>query len=776
MFLRVFSSFLLAVFFLTAPVMTVPATAEKATVPESAPQALRPQIRTEDSRLKKQIADELLQNKTLTKDRLKNFLFQKGRYNARVTPFAGGFEIQNSHQIIFIFKGNRFFSDYKIKKILKTHPEWLGKGFEEALVSYLQAAYHAEGFQALSIEQSSAVKAGQKWIYLSFNEGERVRIGGISLRGSFSKPQKYYVNYIKSHSSPLIRKGFFNKKDLEEGYKNLTVHLKKNGYLQSKIPSDRTVYKDDKVFVTVNLDEGPVSLVRSVSFKGYRAFPRSDLAALMKTRIFRPLKIQDLEEDLKALENFYRERGYLQMKILNKRNIVQKSEEGISYVDIPVEIEEGPQSRIASVSIRGGGKAKESFVRRVLRLKAGEPLLLRKVRAAQTRLSSLGLFSRVSVDFEEAEESHIIVSLAEKKPHAVRIGGGLSAERGLTARSYMEIARRNLFGNGRSLLGKAGGRLHFIEKSPVAEYELSGVYQEPLLFNWNIKGNAGLSHARNIFNYTKEKINGVKKNKARFFTEKNLGENLRAVWSLWNWETRREFCLFQPGCAANFQRIGSTGAEFSYDKRDNIFNPTEGFLVSLSGEYSAPFLGGSSDVQFSKISSQSQLHFPVLNKYTLALELRGGLLFSQKTIPVSRAFILGGQTSLRGYDGAVEGERLPSARELPVTSANEPLRLKNSRPVTRSQYGLLKIELRFPLLKSLKGLVFYDGGGVFLQSASRAAPKENGSARSLAALGHSAGLGFRYEGFLIPLGLDLGCRLPFADPSDCRFHFAVGLF
>ena len=532
--------------------------------------------------------------------------------------------------------------------------------------------------------------------------------------------------------------------------------MKKNGYLQSEIHSDRTVYKDGKIFVIVNLDEGPVSLVRSVSFTGYRAFPRSDLTGLMKTRLFRPLKIQDLDADMEALERFYRERGYLQMKIRNKRNIVQKSEEGSSYINIPVEIEEGPQSRVASVSIRGLETVKESFVRKLLNLPIGEPLLLSKIRAAQTRLTSLGLFSRVSVDFEEEEESHIIVSLAEKKPHSVRIGGGLSAERGLTARSYIEISRRNLFGGGRSLLGKASPRLHFLEKSPVAEYELSGVYQEPLFFNRNIKGSAGLSHARNIFNYTREKINGVKRNKARFFTEKNLGENLRAVWSLWNWETRREFCLFQADCAANFQRIGSTGAEFSYDKRDNIFNPQEGFLVSLSGEYSSPFLGGSSDVQFSKISSQSQFHFPVLNKYILALELRGGLLFSQRTIPVSRAFILGGQTSLRGYDGAVEGERLPSARELPVTSANEPLRLKNSRPVDRSQYGLLKIEFRFPLLKSLKGLVFYDGGGVFLQSrrggASNreganpkrpdAGPKRNGAVRSLSALGHSAGLGF----------------------------------
>ena len=117
----------------------------------------------------------------------------------------------------------------------------------------------------------------------------------------------------------------------------------------------------------------------------------------------------------------------------------------------------------------------------------------------------------------------------------------------------------------------------------------------------------------------------------------------------------------------------------------------------------------------------------------MALELRGGALFSTRTIPVSRAFILGGQATIRGYDGHIKGERIPHARDVPIERANESLKLEGSDFITSSQYGLVKLELRFPFFKSVKGLVFYDGGGVNLNA---------GSKNSLLALGHTAGFGF----------------------------------
>ena len=90
----------------------------------------------------------------------------------------------------------------------------------------------------------------------------------------------------------------------------------------------------------------------------------------------------------------------------------------------------------------------------------------------------------------------------------------------------------------------------------------------------------------------------------------------------------------------------------------------------------------------------------------------------------------------------------------------------------RSQYNLLKLDFRFPVFEGFKGVLFYDIGTVYLGA------KNN----SLVDYGHSVGLGFRYQTFLIPIGLDIAYQLP---PKECirlenqscaysRFHFSIG--
>ena len=721
-------------------------------------------IKTDNKDLEKQIQNRFKNKRPFTKEKILNFLVKQGYFKSRVTENSEGFAVTAPFKMIFILKGNQFFSDYEIKKLIKANSENRGAGFEEALISSLKAVYQAQGFKKISIEKRKVSKDWKEWIYLTFQEGPRIKIANISLTGLMSRPSRFYVNFIKSNSSPLIKNGYFNKKDLEGGYKNLVLFLKKNGYLQSRIYSDKITYKNNKAYITVNLDEGPLTLVKSITFSGNQIFSHSTLAALMKSRIFEPLRLKELEQDFISLETFYKNKGYLQMKILNRKDVISYSGKS-SYVNIHINLQEGVQSRISRILIKDTRRMKESFIKNLLKFKVGEVLSLKKIGDSQNTLNSLGVFSRVSIDFDEEEESTVTVSLKEKKPRLIRAGAGVNTERGLTTRAYTEFVHRSLFGRGRSVFGKLGGQLNLIEPQPVFGYELSGVYQEIFLPGQNIKGNVGVSRVRSIFNYTEKEINGVRKHNIRFFIEKQFNPLLRIKWSLWNFETRQEFCIYRTDCAANLQSIGATGLTLNYDKRDNIFNPSKGLFFSFSGEYASSWLGSSSHIQFSKLSLQNRFYIPFLENYVLALELRGGVLFSAKNIPVSRAFILGGHTTIRGYDGNIEGERIPNSTDVPIDTANESLKLRQSSPVTSSQYGLLKLEIRFPLLKSFKGSIFYDGGGVYLK----------GAGDSLLDLGHSAGIGLRYETFF-PIGLDFAYKLPPKKGKDFRFHFAIGLF
>lgn len=722
-------------------------------------------IKTDNRDLEKGIQNQFRNESDLTKEKLTKFLLKEGYFKSRIEKTPEGFSITNPFKMIFILTGNHFLKNYKIKKLIKETPK--GHGFEDNLIDSLKSAYQAKGFQKITITTKKVVKGWKEWVYLAFHEGPRVKIAEIQLSGLISRSPDFYVDFIKSNSSSLIKQGYFNKKDLEIGYKNLVLFLKKNGYLGSRIYSDRITYKDNKVYVTVNLDEGPLTLIRSITFSGNQAFSHPHLSALMNTKIFEPLRLKILEEDLLTLEEFYKNQGYLQMKVLNKKDIISQSEKS-SYASIHITIKEGPQSHISEILVEGTVRAKQDFIRKLLKFKTGEVLSLKKIRDSRSSLNALGIFSRMSIDWTDDADSIVTVSLTEKNPRLIRSGMGMNTERGLTARAYTDFTHRNLFGWGQSLFGKAGGQVNLLEKTPVFEYELSGVYQELLFPEQNIKGSLGLSRTRSLFNYTEKDINGVRKHNIRFLTEKKIPPSIRLNWSVWDFETRQQFCIYKAHCPKKFQSIGSSRITLIYDKRNNIFNPSKGLWWSLMGEYGSSLLGSSSNIQFSKISQQFRFYVPITRQYTMASELSAGALFSTKSIPVSRAFILGGQTTIRGYDGHIEGERIPNKKDVPIETANESLKLKETHTVTSSYYGLFKLETRFPLFKSFKTVIFYDAGAVYLKSRKR----------SLFDLGHSVGIGFLYETFLIPVGLEFAYKLP-PRPTGAghfRFHFAIGLF
>ena len=244
-----------------------------------------------------------------------------------------------------------------------------------------------------------------------------------------------------------------------------------------------------------------------------------------------------------------------------------------------------------------------------------------------------------------------------------------------------------------------------------------------------------------------------------------------------SFESRKEFCTTQ-NCPENPQQIASTNLKLSWDKRNSLFDPSKGYLLSWLTEWADPILGSDKKIAFIKTDINSYFYWSVFEDYILGLALKGGMIASiwnSRYIPVSRAFILGGYTSLRGYDGNIEGERLPRKKYAPIETANSALKLKKGdtqKNVTSSQYGLMKINFRFPLFEGFKGILFYDLGAVSLENIGQ----------KLWDYGHSIGLGFRYKTFLIPIGLDIAYQLP---PKECirlknnkcsysRFHLSIG--
>ena len=714
------------------------------------------------------------ENKPISKKGIQKFLIEKSYYQAEIVKEGTAYFVKNPVQIVFVFKGNRFFNDKELRKLIKIDENKAGSFFYSFVENAIKKAYQSEGFLNIEVEKKTFKRDWKKWIHLNLSEGPRIKIAELRVRGLLSKPDSQYQDFIRNNSTDLIKKGFYNKKDLETGYENLINHLKSQGYLQSKIYSDRIFFEGDKAFITINLEEGPLTLIRDIQIKNAQALPTWEILSHIKSRAQSPLKIDILKSDLNSIEQLYKSKGYLNMKITNKADVV-KYVQGEKYASVMIQVEEGSKAFVSEITVKGLQRAEEEMVRRLLKFKAGDILTPEKKEQSLRALGETGLWTDISLNEQWTDDEFEVEFLfKERKPRFVRGGFGVNSQRGLTTRAYSEIAHRNLFGWGRALIAKGSGQISLAQINPFLEYEISGRYKEVFVPGYGYQGDINLSHSKNVFRYSKSSTDDIKfvfKTQLSFFINKEISKDLKTRWNVLSFENRREACTqTQTVCPENLQRIGSTGFKMVWDKRDNIFDPSSGYLNSLTIEWVAPFLGSSPDISFLKADFQNQFYYSFIKNYTLGLTLKGGMIQAiqdSSSIPVSRAFILGGQNSVRGYDGHIEGERIPEKKYAPIETANEALTLKQGdfkENVLNSAYALINTDFRFPILEGFKGGLFYDLGLVYM----------GGQNETVVDYGHSAGLGFRYQTFLIPIGLDIAYRLPPKKDVGLRLHFSIG--
>ena len=724
------------------------------------------------------------QKKDFSPSSLQTVLFKKEYYLAELEEKNKSIIIEQPYQIVFIIKGNQFISEKEIRKLLKSSENTIGASYS-LIERALQTFYKEKAFFNVKIDKKEIQKGWKKWIHLNIEEGERTKLGSVEVKGLLSRPSSYYEALI-SDSNSDIKNGIFNKQSLENSYQVLVNTLKSQGYLQSRISSDRIFFKDNKAFVILHLDEGPLTFITDIQIKGNKAFAVWEILFHMKSRIQSTLRLDVLKQDLNKIEEIYKKQGYYQMRIINKEDII-KYNPGGTGVYLLIEIVEGRRFLVSDIFLKGLKRVKKELVEKLLKIKKGSPLTDEKKEKSIQALAGTGLFLNVSLNEKVVEDRlEVDVLFQERQPRSLKGGLGLNSQRRLTTRAYTEWTHRNLFGWGRAFILRGRGQLSFLERQRTfLEYDFSGRYKEIFVPGYGYEGNMNLSQSRSIFSYFVEdsriKINFVNKTQLSFFVNKSLTEKLKLRWTILAFENRSEACTYS-NCPSNKQQITSSSFKLSWDKRDHIFSPKKGYLVSFMTEWASPYLGSSQDIAFLKADFNSYLYWSFLKDYTIGFVLKNGFISTVQNsayLPVSRAFILGGQNSIRAYDGNIEGKRIPRKKYTPIQTANEAFQLKtgsNLENVLSSQYNLFRLDFRFPLFKGFKGLIFYDFGSVFLRSAKN---------RKLD-YGHSVGVGFRYQTFLIPLGLDIAFQLPpleeclaednsqLEECSYSRFHFSIG--
>jgi len=702
-------------------------------------------------------------------------------YNADRTQARLTYLIESPYRYEFLFEGNTFFEPGSILRQIE--PENLyGLTTSPAadMADRIRKLYQATGFPDIEVSYRERVfdQTHRYQINFSLQEGKRVRIRRLEVAGNISRPAGYYRDFIRDHSSDLIRRGYYNRVDLESAYGNLKVELQNQGFLRSRIQSVRTEYDKSRsqVSVFINLDEGPLTQVRQIKFEGVTHFSRLQLAQLMNLEPGSPLSLNELGSSLNRLKDFYRQNGFLEMRIENERSnegltaLVQYNDSN-TQADINVVVNEGPQVKVESIVIEGNTLTKSHVILRELAFSVGDVLTPEKIEDSVVRLQRMNLFSRVDIRSPDAgtkkSDRTLVVSVIDRDPGLFTSGIGITNERaveqtGVTGRGYLGINYRNLGGKARSISGRVGVEYSTDPDISYLENEIVLGYLEPYMFGGRNRGRVSISRRQDYYGKERRVRNGTEdlvvvmqeRNQVSFLLERDLTRNLKWIQTIYSFANQSKFER-KEGDTLETQNIAKVGPLFEYDTRDSVFLPRRGFVANIGYEYSDPWIGSSKDstqmIRFNKVSSGITTYWKILRNYGIILEntLRGGYVANLSTqanggVPPTETFFLGGRTTLRGYAGG-EVERTPNKYQLGVDE------IRLFRLTGDSSFYLFKTDLRLPIWGELADFVlFYDGGAVYINQPG---------VQITDPYRDTAGAGLRFNTPVGPFKIEMGFKL-----------------
>lgn len=628
-------------------------------------------------------------------------------------------------------------------------------------LSYLQKGYARV---EVTVEEADGSVPFSRRLIFNINEGAVIRLENIEVKGRMSRESRYYADYIRKNSSKLISQGFYNKEDLETGFKNLNIELQNQGYLISKIISTRTQYNRDrtKISLFVNLDEGPLTLVEGVFFEGNQMIPSSELQELLKFNPGQPLQLNQILAAISTLKNYYQEHGYIEMQLLNEKESPVTYNEDNTRAKLLFRIEEGPQVRVTSILLDGNTFTKDRVILNELDIHEGDLLTPSKIDESVTRLQRTGYFGTVEIKTLEertaVRDRTLIVKVSERDPGLFLVGAGATNENRLTVRGYTSIAYRNLYGTGRGVSLRLEGNYNIPLAYPESRVILG--YLEPYLFNTRNRGRVNGTRSKQVINYDLTQVEEL--NQIKYSVERDFTTHVTGIWDVYSLGTYNTIYLNKSNNDSNLD-IGSSILHLDLDYRDNPFNPNRGFISKFSVEYSSPKIGSTRIDEYWRETASATHYWSFWEPgWVWANSVRGGYLQSTGKgidggLPYDKVgFTVGGQSTLRGYHAGTS-DVFPNSTDL----GSDTYKL-----TTSATMGLVKSEVRFPLYGDFAGAVFYDGSSIKIDGLTFVDNYRD-----------SAGVGFHYLTPVGPLNIEFAWKLDRrAGESPWNFHLSIGTF
>lgn len=268
---------------------------------------------------------------------------------AIATPVCGQFSSEGKIVAEVRITGNRAVPETVIRNYLKTRP---GRRFS-IVEANQDAARLMKNLTAIRTASLRTYPTADDRLIVEFVITEHTsRVEDVQIRHArhLDKTKLELLNRIRKGAplNPLLNKQA--AREIEEYYRSKGYFFATVRLIEGGKPGDRRVIFE--------VSEGPLVKIRSITFTGNKSLASQ---SRLRTQInskqswFRlrflgsPYNPAMVEHDVRKLEEYYRENGYLDVKISREL----KFSEDFSMVDIVFHIDEGVYYRIADVTVEG---------------------------------------------------------------------------------------------------------------------------------------------------------------------------------------------------------------------------------------------------------------------------------------------------------------------------------------------------------------------------------------------------------------------------------------
>ncbi|MCX7975427.1 MAG: outer membrane protein assembly factor BamA [Candidatus Aminicenantes bacterium] len=628
-------------------------------------------------------------------------------------------------------------------------PLWEEKVFEEWALSEGEARIRnylrRKGYLQAKVESQFIKKENFIQVNYTIILGPKQTIREIVFSGNknFSENELREVLGLPTRS---FLTGLIDGERVFELPRRLEAFYQMKGFSQAKV--FLTVRsKGKKLVVYLNVDEGPQNKIGMIKFqKDPSSQNRQDLVfsddLLLSVLGLKPgdayysplIKLSS-----QKIINFYQEQGF-------RGTLVQveeiKASEGI--YDLCFKIKEGVRYRVRQIYFTGALTTKQMTIQKELRIKEGDWANASLIQESKRNLERLGIFTLVQVEeiflardqldlvfrFYEGERSLASVGLGfetRNEPRSFEIWNNV-----LRLRGTAEIVRTNLFGD--------ASQLSFVSQLSLKETRGVVSWEQPYFFGLPLRGylNMWLEREERIsFGFDRRglSLTGIRALKGDLMSVVTLRYTRTVLTHLEITESEVDRQFF-PFSSTSFS------ASLIHDRRNDTFNPENGYFASGVFEWAFPMFGSEAD--FLKGFFKYQRFYSLAARWNLSGTFRLGL--GRGRMPIHERFFAGGSNSFRGQEFDELG---------PKDSFSQ-------KPVGGKALILFNFELTFPFLASLpemRAAIFYDLGNVFGKR----------SQFSLASLEHALGFGIRYRTPFGPLRLEVAWNIKTKKPRPLLF-------